>query len=151
MTTRRRIAAHVYEVLPYRHTAAGRECLVHQDGSVIRGRYAGGNLAEEASWALAEASGYVVWFRRWLPYFLGVRDMNAEPRLYQFAPDLTGLQPGEIDGPAMVWAGHDAMIAIGDARTGALYDQVIAHLQKPCVEVAPAAPRDQLSTPAQRH
>jgi hypothetical protein len=136
----------VYEVLPYRDTATGRQFLVHQDGSAIRGRHTSGNLAEQASWALAEASGYAVWFRRWLPYFLGIRDRTADPLLYQFAPDLTGLQPYEADAPAMVWASPEVMAAIGDPRnqpadfydphTAALYDRVITHLQQASTRAA---------------
>ncbi|MFD0480921.1 hypothetical protein ACFQ0B_81900 [Nonomuraea thailandensis] len=60
MVSRRHDAARVFEVLPYPDTATGRQFLVHQDGSVIRGRHTGGNLAEQASWALASASGYAL-------------------------------------------------------------------------------------------
>ncbi|MEU8364925.1 hypothetical protein AB0C27_53820 [Nonomuraea sp. NPDC048882] len=143
MASRHHDAARVFEVLPYRDAATGRQFLVHQDGSVIRGRHAGGDLAEEAFWALAAASGYAVWLRRrWLLCFLGIRDRTADPLLYQFAPDLTGLQPYEVGAPAMVWAGHEVMTAIGDPRTAALYDRVIAHLQqastRPTASASPA-------------
>ncbi|MEU4234361.1 hypothetical protein AB0F17_59650 [Nonomuraea sp. NPDC026600] len=130
--TRRRQNPHVFEVLPYRHSQGGREYLVHQDGSVIRGRYAGGNIAEESAQALAEASGYRVWFRRL--HFLGIADRAADPLLYPYTIDLTATPVHDVPGPAMVWADEVAMSAIGDPRnhprTIALYDRVIAHLQE---------------------
>lgn len=134
----RLIRQHVYEMLPWRDHGI-REYLVRDDGSPVRGRFRGGNIAAEACEELARASGYRVWFRDVL--FLGIPGSpRGLPRVYPYTIDLTGHAQERGEGEdVMVWVDDEQMRALGEwsnrdigwyqPATLVLYERVRAVLQ----------------------
>lgn len=104
-----------YVVLPHRRGDAGLEYLVRDDGSAVRGRWGGGNIAGEACEELARASGFHVRFHDLL--FLGVPDQQRAPLLYPYTADLTGAAQESDPEDLMVWLDGEQMEALGRPET----------------------------------